>query len=730
MKILLITDRLNPGGAETHCLQLAHGLSLLGAQVTLASGGGALTQQCAELGIRHIQLPLPTHSPLRLLRLRRSIRKLARREHFDIVHAHARIPALLIRGCRRYGAAEIVTVHARFYVNPILSRICYWGMHTVAVSEDLSRYVCRSYNIPPTRVTVIPNGIDCNRFTPAPNTQHPNSIRILFASRLDADCALGAELLCTLAPSLCEKSPTLRITVAGGGSEYSRIRKLAHTANQKIGHKAITAVGHVTDMPALLQKQDIFIGVSRAAMEAAACGCAVILCGNEGYFGILDRTSSETASKTNFCARGCPLPDLHSLGSDLSALIEDPARRHRSAREGHEWVITHCNADAMCRKTLQVYQSALLQSRQKRLLIGGYFGSGNLGDDAILTALLEELTHKYPQLRPTVLTGRPTKDQRRFGVSCVGRMNPVSILFAILKSDALLLGGGSLLQNATSNRSLCYYLALLRLSQALGKPTVLCGAGIGPLIDEPACRKVRAVLSKCLYISLRDEGSRNLLISLGVDAAKLHMGADLAMLLSPPSPSRTRALLSEVGLPPTANGFLCVVLKGGKNEHRHRKILTAAVRSVCQSNGIQPVFAVFDSRSDRSDTATAARSAGGQTVQCPTPAHALALLSRARAVVTMRLHAMILATAAGTPAMGLSGDPRDRKINAFANASGQDQLEKGDWNVPTLNDRLQALLNRPQSDTVLREITEELQKKAQKDLANIAEMIYNIDSKA
>lgn len=730
MKILLVIDRLGIGGAESHLLQLAEGLVRLGDEVVIASGGGALADSLRNIGIRHVRLPLPSHAPHKLLFARCIIRSLVRCERFDVVHAHARIPALLIRGCRKYGAVEMVTVHARFYVNSILSRLCYWGMHTIAVSEDLLGYVCRSYGIAPDRVTVIPNGIDCARFSPAPQKRPTDRLGVLFASRLDTDCSLGAELLCNLAPSLCEKHPALFITIAGGGNDSPRIRALAERANHAVGREIVTLTGAVWDMPPLLQEHHVFVGVSRAAMEASACGCAVILCGNEGYLGILDGNSTKAAFQTNFCARGNPLPDVERLESDLCALIDAPAYRQQAAEEARRFLLQHCSADAVCQTTRDLYCKSLLPPVRKKILVGGYFGCGNLGDDAILSGLIGELQKKHPRLAPTILSGKPHRDRRRFGVPCVGRMNPFSILFALLKSDALLLGGGSLLQNATSNRSLCYYLALLRVSQALGKPTVLCGAGIGPLIGEPACRRVRAVLSSCHYISLRDEGSRNLLISLGVDAAKLHTGADLALLLSPPSGTRTQALLSEVGLPHTANGFLCVVLKGGQNEQRHRKILTAAVRTICQSSELEPFFAVFDSRSDRADTYTAAHLVGGRVVSCPTPAHALALLSRARAVVTMRLHAMILATAVGTPALGLSCDPRDRKINAFANASGQEQPAADDWNVPTLNDRLQALLNRPQSDTVLREITEELQKKAQKDLANIAEMIYNIDSKA
>ena len=731
MKILLITDRLESGGAETHILSLARELTLLGAQVTITSGGGKMAESCLCMGIRHVDLPLPSRNPFRLWQVRQRLHKWVRREHFDIVHAHARIPALLIKGCHKYGAAEIVTVHAHFYVNRLLSRICYWGMHTIAVSEDLLSYVCRSYNLSPERVTVISNGIDCNRFVPALHKRDSNNrIGILFASRLDADCSIGAKLLCELTPILCETTPDLHVTIVGGGSEYSRILELARKANQSVGREVVTLQGSVCDMPAVLQKHDIFVGVSRAAMEAAACSCAVILCGNEGYFGILDGIRAESASKTNFCARGCPMPDPQRLESDLRFLVNDSSRRRRIADEGRAWIMEHCNIDSVCRKTMSVYQKARLSPTAKRILVGGYFGCGNLGDDAILAGLLEELGMAHKGIIPIILSGAPRRDRHRYGIRCIHRKNLLLILFSLLKNDAFLLGGGSLLQNVTSNRSLCYYLFLLRLAHVLRKPTVLYAAGIGPLLGEKAKKYTAEVLSGCRYISLRDDGSKQFLISIGVDASKLHAGADPALLIPPSTPAHLRLMLSDTVLNQLPQRFLCVVLKGGSRLQRLRAIVLAAARTVCQRRGLALLFAVFDTRHDNFDTRTIATKEHLPVIVCHTPLKALAVLSQAQVVLTMRLHAMILATATETPTLGICSDLRDEKLTAFAKLSGQEIFDEADPDVPTLAQRLELLLEKQNTKALLSDAVDELRKKAQKDLANIAEMIYNIDSKA
>ena len=108
--------------------------------------------------------------------------------------------------------------------------------------------------------------------------------------------------------------------------------------------------------------------------------------------------------------------------------------------------------------------------------IGGYAGSGNMGDDAILQGYLEGLTAEEKR-RTVVLSGSPRWDGRRFGVRCVGRMRILSVALCMLRSDAFFLGGGSLLQNGTGNLSLLYYLGLLRLARFCSCKTEILAGG-------------------------------------------------------------------------------------------------------------------------------------------------------------------------------------------------------------------------------------------------------------
>lgn len=723
MKILLVIDQLGIGGAESHVLQLARGLAALGEDVTLASGGSPPPKLC------HLSLPLPSHNPLKLLRAKQKLCRLLRTEHFDIVHAHARIPALLIKGCQKYGSAPIVTAHAHFRVDPLLSRICYWGTHTIAVSDDLGNYLVQAYRLPHRQISVIPNGIDMKLFSPAPEKRHPDRLTLVFASRLDRDCSLGAELLCQLAPTLRKKHPRLLILLAGGGEAFPRVSQLAARANAQIGSETVKALGNVLDMPSLLQSADVFVGVSRAAIEAAACGCAVVLCGNEGFLGVLDRSSAPSAQASNFCARGYPLPTECKLLDALLPLLDEPSQRNRMATEGREWVLSRCNADITCRETLALYRQARLSKSQKRVVIGGYFGCGNLGDDAVLEGLLHELRHKHTGLTPIVLSGSPRLCKRSYKVLAVWRKNPFSILCALCRTDLFMLGGGSLLQSVTSRRSLWYYLALLSLCRLLKKPCCLFAAGLGPFAREKDTRLVARHLSHCRYISLRDAESHRLLQKLGVDGGLLHLSADAALLNPPLTKLAHSNELCRFKLDRYHSGrkILCIVLKGGTREAELRSLLLAAARIVCREQGADIIFAVFDIRNDRTAAEQAQKELGASKLfLCRSPVTARALLLLSTAVVTMRLHAMVLATAEGIPALGIGADPREGKLISFAKQSGQPFLGSVELNVPTLADAMSSLLSREPKKHLLRQAADEMQKIAQKDLANIAEMIYNI----
>lgn len=665
MRILLVAEGMERGGAETHVAALARGLRDAGDEVEVLSAGGREAERLLREGVGQICVPF-CRTPVGAVKSILAMRRALTRGGYDVLHAHARYPAFLLRVAafgRRTPIA--VTAHARFRHGPILRRVCFWGDFTVAVSEDIRCDLLRFCRLPQDRVLVIPNGIDVHAFFPTrteeestdvhrfspPRTEEKSTdahafslpqaeeesidarplssfsekdaaplkggLCVGFASRMDADCSRGAELLCAIAPRLARRYPRLRITLAGGGGELEKIRALAQKANADVGHEVVRTVGWVEDIAAFWRAQEVCVAVSRAAMEGAATGCAVLLCGNEGYLGPLCKENAERALESNFCCRGEKNATAERLLGDLLPLLSDATLRARIAREGRAFVLARLSLDAMVEKTRALYRrlaaekktarplrvslsakkaafphpsaffgkkkkifphsppffsqkrrkaphSASVSSKkekdphlasvfpkpkaenphkpsffsQKRrkpphLLVGGYFGCGNLGDDAILLGLLQLLREQAPEIRVSVLSG----DLRATRSLCRGkayrRKSPLSLLRAFLSADAFLLGGGSLLQNRTGRLSLAYYLGLLRLSRLLKKPAALFAAGIGPLLGEADQRKTRLALSSLSHVGLRDPLSLSLLRSLGLSSSLLSLGSDPAFFIAP-----------------------------------------------------------------------------------------------------------------------------------------------------------------------------------------------------
>lgn len=137
-------------------------------------------------------------------------------------------------------------------------------------------------------------------------------------------------------------------------------------------------------------------------------------------------------------------------------------------------------------------------------VLSGYYGQGNGGDEALLATLLELLP---PQVIPVVLSGNPDQTRDRYGVDAYYYKSPTAVLSVVRQSQALIWGGGSLIQDATSAANPFYYGGLMRLAQGLGLKTIAWAQGIGPL-NRPVSRWIaRQAFQSCTQISVRDPGS-------------------------------------------------------------------------------------------------------------------------------------------------------------------------------------------------------------------------------
>lgn len=695
MNILMTTMSMDIGGAETHVLELSRAMVRAGCDVTVVSCGGAYLPALADAGVRHVTLPLNTKSPAALVRSYLGLRRLLRTGQFDIVHAHARIPAFLCGLLhRQMGFRFVTTAHAHFKVNPLLRTASEWGERTITISDDLKQYLIDEYDLPPDNITTTINGIDMARFSPAvadaPETAalaaelglRPGSRRIVFMSRMDTDCSLVAEQLIAVLPELCDRFGNVEAILIGGGSDYARIRALGDEVNRRLGRTAVHAIGRRTDVDRCIALGDIFVGVSRATLEAMAEGKPVVVAGNEGWLGTLTADNLAAAMETNFCCRGCALPRADWLARDLGGLLAKPAAELREIGERNRAIITaHYSADRMAADCLAVYRTLTPYAPYRRgeVIISGYYGFGNIGDDSLLACILDSLRAEEPDLRVTVLAKYPRRMRERFAVRCIGRTNLPAILREMRHARLLISGGGSLLQDNTSTKSLLYYLSIIGLARRAGLPVMLYANGIGPLYRPDNRARAAQALKRIDLITLRDPASMDELEALGVGRdAHTVLTADPAFTLTPAPASRIDAILARTDYRADRRYFavslrawhMLGAADGMLGEHKFEDEVARAVGRIADATGMLPIFIPMQAELDEPicRRLLARSPAGSLMLTALTAPELCGLLAQVSLVVGMRLHMLIYATHMHIPAIGISYDP---KVDAFLAYAGQ-----------------------------------------------------------
>lgn len=155
----------------------------------------------------------------------------------------------------------------------------------------------------------------------------------------------------------------------------------------------------------------------------------------------------------------------------------------------------------------------------KQIVISGYYGFRNSGDEAVLQSILLALEAEGKAagvtIEPVVLSIDPELTTRMYGVKAVHRMKPKEVWKALRGCDGLISGGGSLLQDATGWKTIPYYLAVLKLAQWLRKPTFVYAQGLGPVNRSIFYNPIVSTFTKCAYVSVRDKESANLLAKMG-----------------------------------------------------------------------------------------------------------------------------------------------------------------------------------------------------------------------
>lgn len=299
-----------------------------------------------------------------------------------------------------------------------------------------------------------------------------------------------------------------------------------------------------------------------------------------------------------------------------------------------------------------------------RVLISGYYGFANAGDEAMLTAIIGALRKNQPDTQIVVISGRPQETTKWHGVKSISRLNGLAIIYELLKTDLLISGGGSLLQDVTSKRSLYYYLSIIAMAKLFLKKVILYGHGIGP-INAGLARKATKYVCNCVdKITVRDIGSKEELESLGVKK-DIIVTSDPVFAINPVQKDIGRKILDKYGV--HNKSIIGVSIRKWRGLSNYQNILATVCDEVINKYGVEIVFVPLQYPEDvlACEEITSKMKNKIQAIvmkECYTTAEFMSIVGNFDLLIGVRLHALIFAAVMGVPVIGLSYDP---KIDRF-----------------------------------------------------------------
>lgn len=689
MKVIHLISGGDSGGAKTHVLSLLQNLNKTITAQLVCFRDGPFAEEARAMGI-----PTMICGGNNIPHLRRELAAYIRQGGYQLIHCHgsrANMIGALLRGPT--GLPVVSTVHSDYkldYMGRPFARLTFgainaWALrhldYRIGVSDAMVDLLI-DRGFPPDRFYAIYNGID---FTPAPS----QGDRLAYLRGLGADVeensvvvGIAARLnpvkdMSTLIRGFAEghkSCPRLRLVIAGDGEERQKLEDLA----KELGvEKEVTFAGWISggmdrfysalDVNALTSLSETF---PYALTEGARFHLATVATAVGGIPYLIDQDVNGYLFTPG---------DWQTLGRYLAALGNGDALRREMGEKLYEKASAKFSIQSTVDTQLHIYEEIIRRhNRPKRdrdgVVICGAYGRGNAGDDAILEAILQEMRSIDPDMPITVLTKDPKATRLTYRVRTAGRMDVGTWKKAMRHAGLYINGGGSLIQDVTSRRSLWFYLHNIQAAHKAGCKVQMYGCGIGPVLREQHRKLAASVLNANVdVITLREPDSLKELQSIGVTKPEILLTADPALTLPAASEDEIDSVLLRAGIPPHGK-YLCFALRNWKGFEDKAPLFAQAAKYAYETYSLTPVFAAVEKHLD---PVAGRLAAAGLDIphyfldDAGSAGTIIGALSRMQAVVSMRLHALIFAAGQGIPLAGVVYDP---KVSAFLRYIGQENF--------------------------------------------------------
>ena len=374
MVILQVIPRLDSGGAERGCLDVAAALSLGGHVALVASAGGRLEAELKSLGGFLLRLNAATKNPFGLIANVVRLMQVIRRYRVSVVHARSRAPAWSAYAAARLtGTPFVTTFHGAYSAKSALKRFANSVMaradRVIAISNHIRRHVIDTYHTAPEKLVLIPRGIDLDRF----NADNVSADRIA-AARASFGAGIGDRRIVLVPGRLTAwkgqalaieafarlRRNDLALVLAGDGQGHDAYETALKAQADMLGVGAhVFMPGHCEDVPAAMLAADLVMSLAegkpeafgRVPVEAQAMGRPPIA---TALGGALETVAD---GLTGWLV---PEGDSEALARAMSYALDQSAdNRAEMAQAGRAGVVRRFSKGAMTRATLDVYRDLL-----------------------------------------------------------------------------------------------------------------------------------------------------------------------------------------------------------------------------------------------------------------------------------------------------------------------------------------------------------------------------------
>ncbi len=678
MKIMHLTSGGDVGGAKTQVLTMLQELSKNHKATLVCFVEGPFSQEARELGIHTI-----VFNNINPLYVQRELLKEVQEGGYDILHCHgskANFFGMLMR--KKLHIPVVSTVHSDpelDYMGRPLANATYGLANRVslryrdgwvAVSDSVKELLI-GYGYDADRIHIIYNGIAFpQNLSYLPRAEYLQGLGIDW----NEDCVIYG-IAARLSPvkdvptlirafaSAMKSCPNIRLLIAGDGEQRAELETMA---KEMCPADTVRFIGWQTDMNSFYHSVNVNMlsSISEAfpyaITEGARMCCATISTAVGGVPKVVED------EKTGFLVEP---GDWEKMAQRIVQLAQDQNLRSYLGRRICDKVCREFSAEVMAQKQVEFYAGIIHRYQKQKqgrygAIVCGAYGKGNIGDDAILLTIIRQLRQQDPNLPICVMTRKAEETAIMTGVSAIPIFNFLRAGKWMKKSALYVSGGGTLIQNVTSTRSLLYYLFSIAQAKKFGCKVLMYGCGAGPVRGKKYQQLVAKVLNRYVdRIALRDPESEITLRGFGVTVPEISVTADPALQMRADGEAAQKYLQNN-GVDP--DGKYCLfVLRPWEDAYQRLDAIRVAAEHGWNQYGMMPLFFCFEPSQDGQITREAASllNVPYKILSNSTDCSLLCgVIAEVDLVVAMRLHALVFACSQNTKMVGISYDP---KVSGF-----------------------------------------------------------------